>query len=71
MLVELHNPIDSLNGEELDKYLERGWFRMGQTIFTTNFLKFNGLIYSVIWLRIWDHRDSSLDRDAPETTQSR
>ena len=52
MLVELHNPIDSLNGEELDKYLERGWFRMGQTIFTTNFLKFNGLIYSVIWLRI-------------------
>ncbi len=52
MLAELHNPINSLNGEELDEYLERGWFRMGQTIFTTNFLKFSGLIYSVIWLRI-------------------
>ena len=28
MLVELHNPIDLLKGEELDDYLERGWFRM-------------------------------------------
>ena len=52
MLVELHNPINSLKGSQLDEYLERGWFRMGQTIFTTNFLKFSGLIYSVIWLRI-------------------
>jgi arginine-tRNA-protein transferase len=52
MLVELHNPINSIKGEELDEYLERGWFRMGQTIFTTNFLKFNGLFHSVIWLRI-------------------
>ena len=52
MLAELHYPINSLKGEQLDEYLERGWFRMGQTIFTTNFLKFNGIQYSVIWLRI-------------------
>lgn len=52
MLAELHYPINSLKGEQLDEYLERGWFRMGQTIFTTNFLKFNGLLYSVMWLRI-------------------
>ena len=52
MLAELHYPTNSLKGEQLDEYLERGWFRMGQTIFTTNFLKFNGLMYSAIWLRI-------------------
>lgn len=38
--------------EELDDYLALGWFRMGQTIFTTNFLNFNKLFYSAIWLRI-------------------
>ena len=52
MLAELHYPTNSLKGEQLDEYLAMGWFRMGQAIFTTNFLKFNGLIYSVIWLRI-------------------
>ncbi len=40
---------------ELDQYLSKGWFRMGQTIFTTNFLNFNNHFYSAIWLR------SSLD----------
>lgn len=38
--------------EELDDYLANGWFRMGQTIFTTNFLKFSNNFYSAIWLRI-------------------
>lgn len=38
--------------EELDQYLELGWFRMGQTIFTTNFLNFKNFFYSAIWLRI-------------------
>lgn len=44
--------LDSLHPDELDDYLANGWFRMGQTIFTTNFLKFSGIIYSAIWLRI-------------------
>ena len=52
MLAELHYPQNSLKSSALDEYLERGWFRMGQSIFTTNFLKFNGLFFSAIWLRI-------------------
>ena len=52
MLAELHYPQSSIKGEDLDEYLEKGWFRMGQSIFNTNFLKFNGLIFSAIWLRI-------------------
>lgn len=50
MFGQVHCP-ESLSGEELDRYLELGWFRMGQTIFTTNFLNFKGEMYSAIWLR--------------------
>lgn len=35
----------------LDKYLEDGWFRMGQSIFNCNVLHFNKQFYSAIWLR--------------------
>ncbi len=38
--------------DEVDDYLERGWFRMGQNIFTTNFVHFHQRIYSTVWLRI-------------------
>ena len=51
MFAQVHCP-DLLAPEELDQYLERGWFRMGQTIFTTNFLNFKNHFYSAIWLRI-------------------
>ncbi|HEY0741786.1 MAG TPA: arginyl-tRNA--protein arginylyltransferase [Chryseosolibacter sp.] len=51
MLAQVHFP-QSLSGEELDRYLSEGWFRMGQTIFTTNFLNFKQQFYSAIWLRI-------------------
>ena len=51
MFVELHYP-ESISNEELDVYLANGWFRMGQAIFTTNFLKFNDVFHSAIWLRI-------------------
>ena len=51
MLAQVHFP-QSLSGEELDRYLAEGWFRMGQTIFTTNFLNFKQKFYSAIWLRI-------------------
>jgi arginyl-tRNA--protein-N-Asp/Glu arginylyltransferase len=37
---------------ELDAHLERGWFRMAQTIFTTSFLNFTNTFYSAVWLRI-------------------
>lgn len=51
MFAQVHCP-EILKPEELDQYLERGWFRMGQTIFTTNFLNFKSNFYSAIWLRI-------------------
>ena len=43
---------EELAPEALDNYLANGWFRMRQTIFTTNFLHFNQAFYSAIWLRV-------------------
>ena len=51
MFAQVHCP-EILLPVELDQYLERGWFRMGQTIFTTNFLNFKNNFYSAVWLRI-------------------
>ena len=51
MFAEVHCP-GILTPEELDHYLAHGWFRMGQTIFTTNFLNFKSNFYSALWLRI-------------------
>jgi leucyl-tRNA---protein transferase len=51
MLAQSYSPTQ-LHPQEIDLFLENGWFRMGRTIFTTNFLKFNGLYHSAIWLRI-------------------
>jgi arginine-tRNA-protein transferase len=42
----------SLSPQELDEYLEKGWYRMGQTIFTCNFLHFNRTFFSAIWLKL-------------------
>jgi arginine-tRNA-protein transferase len=51
MFAELENPL-FIDAHELDQYLADGWFRMGQSVFTTNFLKFNHVFYSALWLRI-------------------
>jgi arginyl-tRNA--protein-N-Asp/Glu arginylyltransferase len=51
MYAQVHCP-QSLAPEEVDHYLQSGWFRMGQTIFTTNFLNFKDQYYSAIWLRL-------------------
>ena len=51
MLTQLNAPT-TLSEKELDLYLAHGWFRMGQAVFTTNFIKFHGKIYSAIWLRV-------------------
>lgn len=45
-----HYP-EQMSGRELDIYLARGWYRMGQTIFTTHFLCFDKNFYSAIWIR--------------------
>jgi arginine-tRNA-protein transferase len=39
MFADKHYP-ENLNLWELDQYLEKGWYRMGQVIFTTHFLFF-------------------------------
>ncbi|AYB29601.1 GNAT family N-acetyltransferase [Chryseolinea soli] len=51
MFAQVEHP-DHLDPQALDAYLARGWFRMGQTIFTTNFLHFSDQMYSAIWLRV-------------------
>src|SRR4249919_2009504 len=51
MIEDIHFP-ENLTGRELDQYLSRGWFRMGQTIFTTDAVPLNGSVYAVQWLRI-------------------
>ncbi len=51
MFAEKHYP-EMLIPEELDHYLARGWYRMGQTIFTTHFLCFDEQFFSAIWIRL-------------------
>ena len=55
MFAEKHYP-EMLIPEELDTYLARGWYRMGQTIFTTHFLCFDEHFYSAIWVRLPLHQ---------------
>src|SRR6478609_8168915 len=51
MFAQANTP-EQLTPQELDTYLEKGWFRMGPRIFTTNFVHFKDQIYSTVWLRI-------------------
>lgn len=51
MFAEKHYP-EMLLPEELDAYLSKGWYRMGQTIFTTHFLCFGRSYYSAVWVRL-------------------
>jgi arginine-tRNA-protein transferase len=51
MLADVHTPLQ-LPAVLLDNYLEQGWFRAGRTIFNTNFLHFDGKLYSALWLRL-------------------
>lgn len=51
MFIEIHTP-QQLGGQELDRYLERGWFRRGPAIFTTHFVQLNNQMLSIVWLRV-------------------
>lgn len=37
--------------DELDTYLSTGWYRMGQCVFTTDFVEREGVYFQTIWLR--------------------
>lgn len=51
MFTQVHYP-KILPQKALDRYLARGWFRMGQMIFTCHFLCFNSQLYTSIWTRL-------------------
>ncbi len=51
MFTEKHF-LNSINGEELDAYLENGWYRLGQVVFTCHFIFFEEKLYSPIWIRL-------------------
>jgi arginine-tRNA-protein transferase len=59
MFAQVEHP-QVLSADDLDQYLTKGWFRLAQTIFTTNFLQFHRKFYSAIWLRV-DLHDFSQD----------
>ena len=40
-----------LSGAQLDLFLEKGWYRMGQGIFTTNYIVQDDVVCRVFWLR--------------------
>lgn len=42
---------ERLSGAELDQFLERGWYRIGRAMITTDYLVSDGLLRSTIWTR--------------------
>lgn len=50
MIDEIRYP-ETLSAEELDDYLAKGWYRMGQGIFTARDLYFDEEMHQVFWLR--------------------
>ena len=44
--------LSEIKPSELDDFLAKGWFRMQQTIFTTDKEIFGNALYDTIWLRI-------------------
>ena len=50
MFTEINYP-EEIFPEELDHYLAKGWFRMGQMIFTCRFLSFKNSLYTALWIR--------------------
>ena len=43
---------DRLSPDELDDYLERGWFRIGQALMTCRVVQFDGGLRPAIWTRL-------------------
>ncbi|MFZ2900913.1 MAG: arginine-tRNA-protein transferase [Saprospiraceae bacterium] len=44
--------LDHLPPAVLDHYLAKGWYRMGQSMFTCRFLMFRGNLYPSVWVRL-------------------
>ena len=52
LMTKYSKELTKMEPEELDEYLERGWFRMQQAIFTTDKIIFNDVLYEAVWLRV-------------------
>lgn len=50
MIKDLDFP-ETLTGADLDIYLKKGWYRLGQLVFTTDFIPHEENVYRVFWLR--------------------
>lgn len=50
MNTEFYYP-ESLTGAQLDSFLEAGWYRMHQGLFTTHFINLEQGLFRVFWLR--------------------
>lgn len=44
--------LDQLPASVLDHYLAKGWYRMGQSMFTCRFLMFKGQLFPAVWVRL-------------------
>ncbi|MBX2797709.1 MAG: GNAT family N-acetyltransferase [Myxococcales bacterium] len=44
--------LDTLSPKELDDYLARGWFRIGQTLMTCRVVLFDGALRTALWTRL-------------------
>ena len=42
---------EQIGGAELDAFLAKGWYRLGQAIFTMDYLPYQGQWYRLFWLR--------------------
>ena len=51
MHIEMHHP-EHLEPEALDRYLEKGWYRMVQSVFTCRFVMMGGDLHSALWTRL-------------------
>lgn len=64
--------LDSLPGSTLDAYLADGWYRMGQAMFTSRVVYFEGTMQTVLWLRVpvQRHRPSKSNRQLKRKVES-
>ncbi len=44
--------LNKISATTLDEYLEKGWYRMGQSLFTTHFLNFDNQFFAALWVRL-------------------
>jgi arginine-tRNA-protein transferase len=50
MHTRIHRP-ERFTPDELDGYLARGWYRIGQTLMTCRFVLYEGVLRSAVWTR--------------------